>query len=237
MDIIKGWQQRALAIVPPEGSRIQPTRGGLTGAGFFPEGLGLQYPTTDAAWPSVIAVGHNFGCEQYRNSIEAVGREDTTNATWRALGRLLRQAGSSIDCCFMTNWFVGLQPGDKQIGDFLLKPDSRYEGECRQLLVDEITTLRPTLVLLMGQHVVARAKEIIPELSPWAGARSWRAVDRSAIGPVAIGVAVAGTDLRVNVVALTHPAMLYSNQRHRLVPHAEMVRRALNGNGAPRAVG
>jgi hypothetical protein len=113
VELIRIWQQQATRIAPPENTGILPARGGLHGLAFFPEGLGLQNPTADAPWPKLMAIGHNFGCDDYRNEIDAAGREDD-KATWRNLRNLLRDADVPIESCFMTNWFVGLQPGGKQ---------------------------------------------------------------------------------------------------------------------------
>jgi len=75
LEQVKRSQQGAKHSAPPEGTDILPARGGLPGAAFFPEGLGLQTPTADAPWPGIMAIGHNFGCENYRNEIDAAGRE------------------------------------------------------------------------------------------------------------------------------------------------------------------
>src|SRR5690348_2405459 len=96
LDTIADWQTRALAISPPEGSPIAPARGGLPGPAFFPEGFGLQNPTKTATWPNIMAIGHNFGCEDYRNQIDVAGREDD-KATWRNLRRLLAGAEVPIE--------------------------------------------------------------------------------------------------------------------------------------------
>src|SRR6202007_1449371 len=134
--------------MPPENTGIPLARGGLPGAAFFPEGFGLQNPTANASWPHIMAVGHNFGCEDYRNEIDAAGREDD-KATWRNLRRLLADAHVPIESCFMTNWFAGLQPGDKQVGEFLSRPDLRYERECGELLLEEIRNPTPVVVVVL----------------------------------------------------------------------------------------
>jgi hypothetical protein len=232
LDIIRGWQMKAKNITPPEGTDIFPARGELTGPAFFPEGLGLQNPTADALWPHIMAIGHNFGCEVYRNSINAAGREDD-KATWRNLRQLLADADNvPIESCFMTNWFIGLQPGSKQVGEFLSRSDPRYEGECGELLLEEIRTLKPDLILLLGLPVVRRVHRIMPTLSPWADARNWSAVDSSSLGPVAYGVEVPGTRVTANVVALLLPSFSPSNQRYRRAlfpverPEVEMIKSA-----------
>lgn len=231
LELIRGWQIRAKSIVPPESTDILPVRGGLPGPAFFPEGFGLQNPTADATWPSIMAIGHNFGCENYRNEIGAAGREDD-KATWRNLRRLLGDADVPIESCFMTNWFIGLQPGDKQVGAFLSRPDLRFERECEELLLEQIRTLKPKLLLLLGRPVVNRAHRITPALRPWADAPNWGAVDSSSLGPVGYGIEIPATGVRANVVALLHPSFSPSNQRYRRTrfpgekPEVELVRSA-----------
>jgi hypothetical protein len=235
LEVIREWQVRAKAIIPPEGTSILPSRGGLAGPAFFPEGFGLQNPTGEAAWPNIMAVGHNFGCEDYRNEINASGREDD-KATWRNLRRSLTDADVPIESCFMTNWFVGLQPGNKQVGGFLSRPDSRYERECSELLLEQIGTLNPVVILLLGLPVVCRAHRIMPTLRPWADARNWNTVDLSSLGVVAHGVEIPGTGVRANVVALLHPSFSPSNQRYRRAafpvdkPEVKMIRSATASN-------
>jgi hypothetical protein len=236
LDAIRGWQDQAKHIKPPEGTEILSARGGLPGPAFFPEGCGLQNPTADALWPTIVAVGHNFGCEDYRNEIDAAGREDD-KATWRNLRRLLADADVPIESCFMTNWFVGLQPGNKQVGVFLSLPNTRYEQECSDLLLEQMGTLKPDVILLLGLSVVNRAHQIMPTLRPWADAPNWSAVDSSSLGPVAHGVEIPGTGARANVVALLHPSFSPSNKRCRRAvfpvekPEVEMIRSAVSVGG------
>jgi len=134
----------------------------------------------------------------------------------------------------MTNWFVSLQPGNKQVGEFLLRPDPRYERECSELLLEQARVLNPKVILLLGLPVVQRAHRIMPMLRPWADAASWSAVDSSSPGPVAYGVEIPGTGIRANVVALLHPSFSPSNQRYRRTvfavekPEVQMVKGAVN---------
>ena len=232
LEVIRGWQIKAKSITSPEGTDILPARGGLPGPAFFPEGFGLQNPRADALWPDIMAVGHNFGCEDYRNEIDTAGREDD-KATWRNLRRLLADADVPMESCFMTKWFVGLQPGNKQVGEFLSHPDSRFERESSELLLEEIRTLKPHVILLLGLPVVGRAHRIMPTLKPWADALNWSAVDSSSLGPIAYGVGIPGSEVRTNVVALLHPSFSPSNQRYRRAvfpvkkPGVEMIRNAV----------
>ena len=119
--------------------------------------------------PTILAIGHNFGCEDYRREIGSAGREDD-KATWRNLDSLLQMAGASPVQCFRTNWFIGLLPGSKQTGRFLKKPDPIDEQDCRLLLLKQIRALRPSVLLGLGPEVASRAYQIIPALTPWKGA-------------------------------------------------------------------
>jgi len=231
--MIENWQQKAKLIVPPENTGILASRGGLLGPAFFPEGLGLQNPC-QIEFPDIVAIGHNFGCEDYRNEIEAAGREDD-KATWRNLIKTLSDAHVKVDSCYMTNWFVGLQPGDKQIGEFLLHPHPRFEADCQRLLMAQLEGIRPAAILLLGLPIVNLVHKIMPALRPWSTCSNWREVDRSVIGPVAYGVKIPGTEVKVNVVALLHPSFSPSNQRHRRSlysvpkPEVEMICKAIEG--------
>jgi hypothetical protein len=85
------WQKDALKIAPPSGTDRLPAVGGLPGPAFFPEGFGLsQSALRQDGSPTIIAVGHNFGCQGYRKEVQSAGREDD-KATRRNLDALLTQ--------------------------------------------------------------------------------------------------------------------------------------------------
>ncbi len=221
-----------MAIAPPSGTDRLPVVGGLPGPAFFPEGCGLS----DVAMvrndhPTIIAIGHNFGCQKYRNEIQSAGREDD-KATWRNLDALLLQAGSKPTQCFRTNWFVGLLPGGKQTGRFLRKPDHEYEQACLSLLLKQIREIKPTAILLLGPEVASRAYSLIPTLMPWRGAKKWTDIDRSTIGHSVRDVEVPAARVRTNVVALLHPSFGAANQGRRMknmhvpITEADIIRAA-----------
>ncbi len=235
IDAIAEWQHEALSIQPPSGTDRLPAVGGLSGPAFFPEGFGLSHPIPpDDRRPVIIAIGHNFGCAAYREEICSAGREDD-KATWRNLDHLLVSAGANPAQCFRTNWFIGLLPGGKQVGRFLLRSDPGYEQACRQLLIRQIQYLRPKAILLLGPEVASRAHQIVPALEPWRGAKKWIDIDRSSIGHSQQDVEVPAAGVRTNVAALLHPSFGAANEGRRmknmLVPltEAEIVRAALKG--------
>jgi uracil-DNA glycosylase len=230
---IARWQKEAITIAPPSGTDRLPALGGLPGPAFFPEGFGLSHAALHQnVRPTIIAIGHNFGSEEYRNEIQPAGREDD-KATWRNLDALLIQAGADPSQCFRTNWFIGLLPGTKQTGRFLRKPDHDYEQACLALLVEQIREIRPVAILLLGPEVASRAHTLIPALAPWRGAERWIDIDQSTIGHSARDVEVPVADLRTNVVALLHPSFGTANQSRRMtnmripVTEVDIIRAAL----------
>lgn len=233
VEAIAVWQREALSILPPSGTDRLPAVGGLPGPAFFPEGMGLSHPIPpDDRRPTIMAIGHNFGCADYREDIGSAGREDD-KATWRNLDALLLKAGFNPVQCFRTNWFIGLLPGGKQVGRFLLRSDPGYEQACRQLLIKQIQFLQPTAILLLGPEVAGRACEIMPALAPWRDAGKWIDIDRSPIGHSPRDVEIPAANLSTNVAALLHPSFGSANQGRRmknmLVPltEAEIIRAAL----------
>jgi uracil-DNA glycosylase len=234
LQAISIWQREAIRIPPASGSDRLSAVGGLPGPDFFPEGFGLSHSFDRRnIIPNIMAIGHNFGCAAYWEEIESTGREDD-KATWRNLDGLLRKAGASPEQCFRTNWFVGLLPGEKQTGRFLLKPDPAYEQACRSLLIKQIQFLQPIVILLLGPEVAHRAYQIMPALEPWRNANSWIEIDRSSIGHSPRSVELPAARLETNVAALLHPSFGAANQSRRMknmpipMAEAEIIRAALN---------
>lgn len=233
VEAIVGWQQQAINIKAPLKTDRLPAVGGLAGPAFFPEGLGLSHPILpENGKPTIMAIGHNFGCQDYRNEIDSTGREDD-QATWRNLDGLLRKAGSTPADCFRTNWFIGLLPGKRQTGSFLRQPDPSYEQACLSLLIEQIRFLQPRAILLLGTEVANRAYRIIPELAPWRGARKWTDIDRSSIGHSVRNTSMPAANWSTNVTALLHPSFGAANQSRRMknmcepTTESELIRAAL----------
>jgi uracil-DNA glycosylase len=187
-----------------------------------------------------MAIGHNFGCETYRKNLEppGPGREDIDGkGTWCKLDELLRKAGASPANCYRTNWFIGLLPGKKNNGPFLLKPDSDYEGSCRSLLRKQIIFLRPKTILFLGPEVIRRAYQIFPALEFWRNARKFMDVDQSSIGHSLRNIEIQDASSQTNLAALLHPSFGASNQGRRMknmskpMTEVEIIRAVLTVEG------
>ena len=233
---IQEWQDIASAITPPN-ENIKGAKGRHLGIVFFPEGLGLQNPKREAShepWPDILVIGHNFGTLKSLEDLKGCGEE--RKPTWGNFSKLLGEIEKKhptdrplMNRCFMTNWFVGFPL--KQRGEFLadhsctehcspplICPHRKYVELCRNLLIAQIRTLQPRVILLLGAHVIRRVHAIAPHdstLRAWKNASKdsfFRCID--IIGPVAFNVYVPEADIHTNLVALVHPSE-QRNHAHR----------------------
>jgi uracil-DNA glycosylase len=233
---ILSWQEEARQIPLPPSSGCKPATGGLPGPAFFPEGLGLsESAIRSKASPTFMAIGHNFGCEDYRRALgqPGRGREDNIIGTWCSLDTLLEKAGADPDQCYRTNWFVGLRPGSDNDGAFLLADDEAYEASCADLLLKQIRALRPRSILLLGPIVTKRSSRISPSLDGWRFPKKKRPTfaDIDGHGHTVRGARIAHSDVTSNIVSLLHPSKGWLNQpaRQRRLGMAdyELIREAL----------
>ncbi len=136
----------------------------------------------------------------------------------------------------MTNWFIGFPK--KQRGTFLddhTCSDScwsscegcdvrRYELQCLSLLLDEINTLRPSAILLLGTDVTGRVHNVSPYdlvLQRWKAVYEgrgpfFRQIDETC--PIALDVLALGSPARTNVVPLLHPCQPQNHVLRALPP-------------------
>jgi uracil-DNA glycosylase len=236
LEEIASWQNEALSIRLPAGSPCKPAIGGLPGPAFFPEGYGLtESAMREGTVPTFMAIGHNFGCEDYRERLgPPPWREDNIPGTWRSLDRLLRQADASPDLCFRTNWFVGLRKGNENDGPFLSQDDESYEEACCLLLLKQIDRFRPKAILLLGPVVSKRAYRMSADLSGWSHPRkkmiTFADIDKR--GHTAFAATIRNTEHKANVVALLHPSKSWLNQPNRMkrisATEADLIRAALS---------
>jgi uracil-DNA glycosylase len=119
------------------------------------------------------------------------------------------------------------------MGKFLRVPDKSYEAQCNRILIDQISLIKPRVLLLLGPEVASRAYQIAPALAPWRGAKRWIDIDRSNIGPFPRDVEIPGAGLRVNVTAILHPSFGAANEGRRMrnmlqpITEAELIRAAI----------
>lgn len=215
---ISDLQAEARLIRMAETSDCKPAQGGLPGPAFFPEGLGLSEHAMDAGViPIYMAVGHNFGCEDYRSALNARGREDNIIGTWQSLDRLLAAAHSNPDLWYRTNWFVGLRPGSENDGPFLTQDDESYETNCSRLLLKQIELIKPRTILLLGPVVTRRSYRISPSLGRWrfSSRNKIRFADIDNQGHTVRNATFTGMDHRANVVSLLHPSKGWLNEPRR----------------------
>jgi hypothetical protein len=191
----------------------------IPGIAFFPGGFGLWRPDTSQPLPTfprggVMVLGHDFHSEAGYHASLARGREAETQPTWRNLRALLKTVGIAPIDCFFTNVYMGLRQGEATTGPFPGANDWSFVRHCETFLIEQLSALRPSLLVTLGINVPPILGRIVPGLSNWAAGRGLRHLDRT--GPVRIGVQMPGTPAFIStVVALTHPSLWHASVRHR----------------------
>jgi hypothetical protein len=129
----------------------------LTGQGFFPGGDGLWRNEAQLAQASpglvamggIMFLGNDFGTRKSYERLRKKGYENPL--TWKHVKQRIGRAGLPSSCTFFTNAVMGLR-GE---GTALDKKDwdgvPQFKAFCREFLVYQIETLRPKLIVVMGQ--------------------------------------------------------------------------------------
>jgi len=151
---------------------------------FFPAGHGLWDPAGKLPpLPSrpVVIVGHNWGIPSDFDEALADGIEfsDTWSksrrqscTTWFNLLAMLDAAGIARTDCFFTNAYVGLKnDGKGNRGRFPGADSPAFVEQCRQLLAESISLLKPRLVLTLGEDAFLMLSGHSSEFNPWKGPR------------------------------------------------------------------
>jgi hypothetical protein len=192
---------------------------------FFPGGHGLWGCAEGKPLPvfpvgGIMVLGHDFHSEDgYRKSFEQ-GSENTRHPTWRNLLKLLSEIGIAPECCFFTNLYMGLRAGSANIGKFPGAADPVFVEHCKQFLIRQLQTQRPSLLLTLGTEVPPVVGQLSQRLAPWAAGRGLQHLN--AVGPVQANVTFPGIEnFSTTAVALTHPCLRSANVKHRRYLGAE----------------
>lgn len=152
----------------------------IPGTAFFPAGFGLWNP--DGGLPElptrpVVIVGHNWGdLPSYRaifnNRAEYLEtwpeKKKKGQPTWWNLIPLLREGGVGPEECFFTNALMGLKNDGKGCRG-PMSEDPTYRRKCREFLKFQLETLRPSVVITLGED----AKDLLYQVAP-NDVKSWR---------------------------------------------------------------
>jgi uracil-DNA glycosylase len=142
----------------------------IDGTAFFPGGGGLwrglePYGKLPDEFPNspIMFLGHNFdSVKGYRQSCSR-GIERMNTGTWYFLIRYLMAAELNPANAFYTNAFVGLQP-EKANGTMFA--NEAFYQECRTFLVEQISIVRPRLIVALGQNAARELDLVTGRLSP-----------------------------------------------------------------------
>ena len=211
------WAEHAPASGYPPGVVAIPAP--IPGLAFFPGGHGLWgcvegNPLPPFPLEGVMILGHNFDSEEgYRKSLEQ-GCENTKLQTWRNLLKVLAEVGIAPERGFFTNLYMGLIAGSGSTGKFPGAGDPTFVAHCKQFLVRQLQTQRPSLLVTLGIEVPPVVGQLSPQLAPWATGRGLQHLD--GVGPVQAKVTFSGIgNYSTTAVALTHPCQRNANVGHR----------------------
>jgi hypothetical protein len=211
------WRRHQPSLPYPAG--VIGVERAIPGTAFFPGGYGLWAAQAGRSLPQfptggVMVLGHDFHSEDgYRASLRH-GRESPAQPTWRNLVDVLRRASIPLERCFFTNYFMGLRQGAQTTGVFPGARDEVFVTHCRSLLLDQLRTQRPSLILTLGVHTPGGIAPLSPQLGDWGAKRGFKYLD--AVGPVRRDIEFEGVPGVVStVVALTHPSFRHAAVRHR----------------------
>ena len=140
----------------------------VDGTAFFPGGTGLwrgleAYGKLPDEFPEapIMFLGHNFDSVKGHKDSCTRGIERMNTGTWHFLIRYLAAAELDPAGGFYTNAFVGLQP--KNANGTLYANEEFYQ-ECRAFLIEQISIVRPRLIVALGQNAARELDLVIGRL-------------------------------------------------------------------------
>ncbi|WP_184547915.1 uracil-DNA glycosylase family protein [Mucilaginibacter sp. FT3.2] len=188
----------------------------ISGVGFFPGARGLWTPRDEVLSDKPIMIlGHDFGTEKdYRLSVER-GSENTNALTWSNLIKMLSYYEIEKEKCFFTNAIMGVRSNGSAIGKSPAFEYPDYLGDCKNFLIEQIGTQKPTLILILGLHLLSLMSSMSTELSAISKIRSYKKLDREKLASFK-NVSFIGLDeYKTNVVFITHPTYRHLNVNNR----------------------
>lgn len=191
----------------------------IPGPAFFPGGTGVvQSERSGRHIPrrGALILGHNFGNVACYETGKVRGDEYWTNPTWKMLRKLLVACEMPVSECFFTNALMGVMVKDRMCGTVAGFRDKEFLEGCRQVLGATLQLQKPRLVLILGRPAINFLAETFSEIHDWKRAVNFSSLDE--IGPVRAVSPESSFGIGVTpfvAVALTHPCLSSSNDRHR----------------------
>jgi len=191
----------------------------IVGTAFFPGGYDLWNPAGTLPLPKfpvgkIMVLGHDFHSEAGYEESRARGSERLSQPTWKNLIDVLTRASIGLEECFFTNVYMGLRKGDKTTGPFPGATDDRFVQHCRTLLLKQIATQRPSLIITLGVNapvMLASLSNDLPSRRIGLGLKYLN--DSNAV--VSKVTFLDLPNFLTTTVALIHPCLRGPNLRHR----------------------
>lgn len=192
---------------------LLPTGERVSGRSFFPGGNGVWNGLESSMKecvpgvhpPPVMVIGNNLDSEESYTETVYQGFEGSSG-TWTGLKRIIESVGLPFSKCFFTNSIMGVIPGNKPTGQ---SPGARcpaFLRKCDSFLSEQILTVRPRLVIALGEYAVVRVACVAKGLERLRTWNSFKWVDQAQLS-VVDGVGIEGEeDLRFAFVVAIHPS-------------------------------
>ncbi len=202
----------------PAAEGVMPVSRMLPGVRFFPGGRGIwndSPETPEAQLPigGVMVVGQDWGdLAAYRQAkTEKTPTPLEENPTWKGLLERLTAAELPPGSCFFTNFYMGLREKTGKRIQFPGAKSAEYAAACRNFLLEQINTVQPKLIILLGARIPRRVAGLSEELNEWQKCKTASALDKNG----ALKTDVRFGEHRTTVCWIIHPERRVSNLRRR----------------------
>lgn len=186
------------------------------GLAFFPVGRGLFGDGEDLPKGKIMILGQDFGTLSYTQNLPQSGEDIRTNATWRNLLKLIRDAKISENECFFTNAIMGVREKEEKMTG--KSPGMKHEGfrkKCQDFFEFQLETQKAATIWALGMEVMRFLLPLSSELrKKWSRISSLKSLDETST-PLLKSVHFDNTNLlKTNVLILSHPC-IWSNLEKR----------------------
>lgn len=174
---------------------------------------GSRHPP-EFPYEGVMVVGHDWGTVSDFDAYSKFDAENLRNPTWRNMLPFLEKVGINPRRCFFTNFFIGLRTGPSSVGAFPGAKDPAYVSACLTLLVEQIETQRPKLIIVLGKYVPRLMAKASYKLRDWSNFDSFKTIDQNNAA-VILETNLSSSTHKFSTVCLVHPCYRQLNVRHR----------------------
>lgn len=219
-----------------DNSGMEDACGKISGASFFPAGIGGISSAPLIPRRSIMVLGNDQDTKRgLKKSIDE--GDETYSPTWKNIEDLFGRSGINLDDCFFTNAIMGVRTNSKSnVGRSPALNNSAFMRQCIDLLNDQIEFQRPGTIICLGYWPLRLLSTLSSDMSKaLVGIEKFKILDENDLA-IQRDVRFNDNNLTTTVVALVHPSNRKLNLQWRgLVdngsdPEAALLKRALKNS-------